>query len=630
MISGLPDISTLRSWDLRLLRTYKPHLSLPSKVCTLCALGPCSFKEGGKGRCGIKREGFLGRALLLQVVIGLSGHTSLARRVFRDLTERFGDFSIDMGKSGIRTPLCTLITGARPERAGEVEAIIDYIEEELAHLLSSIHYGGEGELLDFVSKALHAGMLDNLALEVGDVIQISALGMPRGESNSPLAGIGGKGRPLILVIGHNSHVGVEILRLLKERGLEGKIDVGGLCCAAHDLSRHHHGLRIIGNQADQIPIVASGIADLVILDTQCIRPDVVETAGRMGIPVIATAQETVLGLKDLTPLSPEEAAERLSLEGKGVIFHKGKAAEVSLIVASSFDSKKMEGERGILRIGRGPVRDGEIRGIAPSIVMGEIPGLVGLFGCPEEDPSDIQRLARELLSMGFVVATGGCSAIEIGKGSPLFQAHGDDFDAGNLVNLGSCLSASHFIGACIKIASVVSHRPIEGNYRGIADYILNRVGALLVLWGGFTQKALATLFGAMRLGIPVLLGPRGRGYGVRFEGEEVSLIRDARLDETLEVTTHPSSLLYVAHTLEEALYMIPRLTMRHNDTPSGRRKKLSLYAELFRKATSSLPPDLPSLVRSSFDIPEGLEGDLEGIRPVRIPDPTILEDHGGC
>jgi acetyl-CoA decarbonylase/synthase complex subunit alpha len=40
--------------------------------------------------------------------------------------------------------------------------------------------------MDFESKALHAGMLDILGMEISDIIQIMAYDMPRGDEDAPL------------------------------------------------------------------------------------------------------------------------------------------------------------------------------------------------------------------------------------------------------------------------------------------------------------------------------------------------------------------------------------------------------------------------------------------------------------
>lgn len=285
---------------------------------------------------------------------------------------------------------------------------------------------------------------------------------------------------------------------------------------------------------------------------------------------------------------------------------------------------------GSIRIGRGPVRDSEIRGIAPSIVMGEIPGIVGLFGCPEEKQSDVYKIAEKLLQKGYIVATGGCSSIDLAKAGDIFKQYRDTFDSGNLINLGSCVSASHLLGACIKIASVVSHRPIEGNYIEIADYILNRVGATLVLWGAFTHKAFASTLGAVRLGIPVLFGPRGKGYSFHLSGKGESLVFDARLGDSMKTTPHPSHLISSAKNIDEGIPLIARLCIRHSDTTEGRKIKLKNYIEYYRNTRGGFPEDLPALIRTGYDIPEGMEEEIKHLltnwSPGWIPDPTLLSD----
>ncbi|MBI5286302.1 MAG: hypothetical protein HY878_01760, partial [Deltaproteobacteria bacterium] len=433
------------------------------------------------------------------------------------------------------------------------------------------------------------------------------------------------------------------------KGLKDKVEVGGLCCAASDLSRHYHGIRIIGNQADQLEVISSGIADVVVLDTQCIRGDVVKVARGVGSLVIATAQETVLGLPDLTPLSTEKVIEALLSEGTGFVRDIKKVSEVAILLGNR--KQEVGGGRwgvggreltpnselptpnpyqGSIRIGRGPVRDSEIRGIAPSIVMGEIPGIVGLFGCPEEDPSDIITIARELLSRGYIVATGGCSSIDLAKGGSIYKDHQDSFDTGNLINLGSCVSASHLLGACIKIARVVSHRSIQANYMEIADYIINRVGAVLVLWGGFTQKAFATAMGAVRLGIPVVLGPRGKRYALHLLGKELHSVLDVRTGDEFETTPHPIHLLCSARDIKDALTLISRLCIRHNDTTQGRRTKLKNYIELYRNAIGNgSPPDLVSLIRTEYDIPDSPSLPVAMLRATGAqPSPHWGEDKG--
>ncbi|MDP2682616.1 MAG: hypothetical protein Q8P28_07410 [Deltaproteobacteria bacterium] len=667
--SPFPDIFSFRKWDFTLLDRYKPVFGKSDKVCHLCGLGPCKpmkspqppFAKGGKeeglGKCGIDETGFKARAILLDAVIGASGHTSHAARLLEDLIKRFGkNCPVSAGlPTNIPTPITTLITGRKPENIGDLKDIIAYIEGQLTHLLSSISFGTEASPEDFVSKMLHAGMLDNLAMEIADIAQLSAMNMPKGESNSKLINIGletvDTSKPVILIIGHNSFVAHEIMRLIEGRGLKDKIEVCGLCCAASDGARHSHDFKIIGNQSAQLDVIKSGIADVVILDTQCIRADVVREANKIGSLVIATTQETALGLSDLTDAPVDKVKEHILKSGAGIILDKKMAAEIALNIGvrkKSINNQIMPSAPGFLRIGRGPIRDSEIRGIAPSIVMGEIPGIIGIFGCPEErqgsgvsgrwsvkpvlinSDSAAKRLAEEFLARGYIVSTGGCASMDVAKGD-LFKDNADSFDSRNLTNLGSCVSASHLIGACIKIARIMCHRKLEGNYEEIADYIINRVGAVVILWGGFTQKAFSSALGMARLGIPVIFGPRLKNYGINLMAKDNGwCVKDARFKDMVSTGPAPQSLICYAETAGDVLPLAAKLCMRPNDTSEGRKAKLKNYIGLYNKGKKRLPPDINLFVRTHYDIPEEVEQKIQHFLQTKdwhstfIPDPTML------
>lgn len=61
-----------------------------------------------------------------------------------------------------------------------------YLEEGVVQLLAATHTGQEGAYIDFESKALHAGMLDLLGMEICDMLQIVAYNMPRGAADAPI------------------------------------------------------------------------------------------------------------------------------------------------------------------------------------------------------------------------------------------------------------------------------------------------------------------------------------------------------------------------------------------------------------------------------------------------------------
>jgi acetyl-CoA decarbonylase/synthase complex subunit alpha len=221
-------------------------------------------------------------------------------------------------------------------------------------------------------------------------------------------------------------------------------------------------------------------------------------------------------------------------------------------------------------------------------------------------------------------------------GLNLYEKYPGNFDAGGLVNIGSCVSNAHITGAAIKIANIFAKRPLRGNYEEIADYIHNRVGAVGVAWGAMSQKAASIASGCWRLGIPVVVGPHGAKYRRmllgRKEREEDWMINDARTGEKVYVGPVPEHLFYAAETLEEAMVMIAKLSMRPNDTNKGRAVKLSHYIDLHQRHYGGLPDDLHLYVRRDADIPftmkdeivKALEksGWVEG--KIASPDPTML------
>ena len=95
------------------------------------------------------------------------------------------------------------------------------------------------------------------------------------------------------------------------------------------------------------------------------------------------------------------------------------------------------------------------------------------------------------------------------EGKTLYEEFPGGFEAGGVLNVGSCVANSHIAGAAIKVANIFAKRSLRGNYEEIADYIHNRLGAVGLAWGAYSQKAAAIGAGFWRLGIPVLVGPHG-------------------------------------------------------------------------------------------------------------------------
>jgi acetyl-CoA decarbonylase/synthase complex subunit alpha len=728
-----PSITDLRVWDQRLLKRYEPFYSPFCDMCCLCTFGKCDLTKGKKGSCGIDIRSQQGKIVLIACLMGAACHATHARHILDYLIEKKGrDYPIHLGEEiELEAPLIRLVAGIKPKKLGDLEEVLDYIERQITHLLSATATGQEESYIDFESKALHAGMVDNVAMEVADIAQISALRFPKGDPDAPLVDLGmgiiDKSKPVILCVGHNVAPGSEIINYLEQSGIYGSVEVAGICCTAHDLTRYSTGAKIVGPLSRQLIFVRSGVADVMVLDEECIRTDIIDEAKKVGTRVIATTDQVCAGLPDMTKTPIEFVVKELVLGNTpAVLIHdSAKAGEVAVKVAlevapnrrarivsdeqeilsavlrcrdcgrcrrncpidlpineavyaareKNFDllaqiydrclncgrcesdcpehipivsvirvtaMEKIRNEKYKIRSGRGPIKDTEIRNVGRAIVMGEIPGVIAFVGCANypNGNKELVEMADEFAKRRYIVVASGCSAMDIARykdedGQTLYEKYAGDFDAGCILNTGSCVSNAHIIGAAAKIANIFAKRRLRGNFEEIADYILNRIGAVAIAWGAQHQKAAAIATGANRLGIPVILGPQGvkfrRAYIGRSDKKENWMVYNVKTGKKVYAGPAPEHLLYVAETKEEAIVTAARLVMRPNDTSKGRMIKLSHYIDLHQKLYGIIPDDLHLFVRTEADLPVTMKDQLlkilkeKGWEPVEIPDPTLLE-----
>ena len=729
-----PSMSTLREWDFKLLNRYKPFYMPACDLCCLCTYGKCDLTAGKRGACGLDMAGQSSRIVLLACCIGAATHTAHSRHMVHHLIEKYGRrYPLDIGGLNIKVeaPIARLVCGIKPETLGDLEDVLDYAENQITQALAAAHTGQEGNNLDFESKAFHVGMIDHVGMEVGDIAQTSTLGFPKAEPEAPLVELGigtvDTQKPVIMCIGHNVIPSVGIIDYMKDNDLGDKLEVVGLCCTAHDITRYWNKGKIIGPISWQLRFIRGGFADVVVLDEQCVRTDAFEEAKRVKAPVIAASEKNCMGFKNRTNDPADEiVADLLGGKVPGVlILDPDKVGEVAVKVArkiapirKKFKSlpapeeivnlskacrkcnlcrracpqdldipdaivaagegsleklsdlyeycigcgrceeacpvkfsihsfivkageKQMTGETNYCRAGRGAIQDVEIRNVGSPIVLGEIPGILAVVGCSNypKGGKDVYDICREFANRRFIVVTSGCSAMSAGsykndEGKTLYEEFPGEFAAGGVVNVGSCVANSHIAGAAIKVANIFAKRSLRGNYEEIADYIYNRVGAVGLAWGAYSQKAAAIAAGFWRLGVPVLVGPHGSKYRRmllgRAEKKENWEVYDARTGDKVNVGPAPEHLFQTVETKEEAMVTIAKLCIRPNDTWKGRSIKLSHYIDLHKRLYGIMPKDIDLFVRTPADVPMTMKDEImkileeKGWKETVIPDPTLL------
>jgi acetyl-CoA decarbonylase/synthase complex subunit alpha len=729
-----PSVTDLREWDMKLLNRYKPFYLPYCDVCCLCTFGKCDLTGDKRGACGLNMAAQQSRIVLLACCIGAATHISHARHLLDLLIEKYGQNSpIDVGglHIDIEAPVTRLVCGIRPKKLKDLEDALDYCEQQVTTLLGATHTGQEGSNLDFESKVLQVGMVDQVGMEIADLAQISVFGFPKADPEAPLTdlgfGVADISKPTILVIGHNVPSSIGIIDYLTDKGMLDKVEVVGICCTAHDITRYSSAAKVIGPISWQLRYIRSGLADLIVVDEQCIRADTLVEAQKIKAPVIASSPQNCLGLENRTNKPSKEIISDLVEEkAPGVlILDSDKVGEVAVetVMAVAPKRKKFKiipkveeiiesaqactgcdecrracpndrpipeavkaaakgdlnplteileecvgcarcdsacpnefplhsfmvkaGEKQLakekfkMRVGRGAIQDVEIREVGGPIVLGDIPGVVAIVGCSNypHGGEEVAEIAEEFAKRRFIVMTSGCAAMSIAtvkdeEGKTLYEKYPGSFEAGCIVNVGSCVANSHIAGAAIKIANIFAKRNLRANYEEIADYILNRVGAVGIAWGAYSQKAASIASGVWRLGIPVIVGPHGAKYRRMLLGrkdkEEDWYVYDARTGDKIYGGPAPEHLFTTAETKEEAIVLTAKLVMRPNDTSKGRAIKLTHYIDLHKRLYGSMPDDIHLFIRHRADIPITMKDEILKIlkekdwKEIRIPDPTLL------
>ncbi len=538
-------------------------------MCCLCTYGKCDLTGNKKGACGIRMDAQHGRIVLLACLMGCTAHCAHGRHLLHDLIKKFGrDTPIDFGPEvNVEAPLTRLICGIRPKTIGDYEEVFDYIEEQIVQLADSLHTGQEGSYMDFESKALHMGMLDSLSKEAADVIQIACYKMPTsypgGGADVPLVDVGigtiDTEKPVILVIGHNVPPAANIADYITDNGLEDVIELAGICCTAHDTTRYYKKAKIAAALGRQLRVIRAGIADVIVIDEQCIRADIIELAQRVHSPVIATNDKALHGLENRTYDEPDSIVDDLVNERVpgAVILDPERVGEVAVKTAMQMDKKRrklriilsdeefkkwvkeciqcgnctlacplglrigsamekattgdvkpladlfdicvgcgrceqvckkhipiidvitkaaypqIKEEKGKARIGRGPIWDSEIRNVGAPIVLGTIPGVIAPIGCGNypNGTRDAWLIAKEFAERNYIVTLTGCMATDIAlwkdeEGKTLYETHHGRFDAGGIINIGSCVSNAHITWSSDKDSQYICKEEPERKLRG--------------------------------------------------------------------------------------------------------------------------------------------------------------------
>lgn len=356
-LTPFPNATDIAEWDRMLLERYPPLYTVIEKRCNDCCMGPCELKKL-KGTCGLDLETYQAKLSLQTSCRGLSIQLSSTRYLLNHCIKEFGERKkIGWGKNVAYGMMnVNAMCGFTPKTLKEANRVVTYLEGQLSDLLSSTSVGYEGNTIDLESKALHAGSLLLVALDINEFLKHAFFNfcwgpdrelteLPTFPEPNTHTGIGtvDTSKPVILFLGFDILPAWNAVNYIKANGMEDTIEVTGIGSVGHDLVRFYDKAKILTSPVKTSKVLRMGIPDVIVVGDTCCKTNVLEDAKRTDTKVIATSFNQNMGLMDRIEEGVDDLVkELLSGTSAVLITDPKKAGEVAVKLVGEIKSQRKE------------------------------------------------------------------------------------------------------------------------------------------------------------------------------------------------------------------------------------------------------------------------------------------------
>ncbi len=453
-------------WQDR-VKNQTPHCGFGEKgiCCKICSMGPCRITpKAPKGICGATAHTIAGRNYLRAAAGGASAHSDHGRECVWKLYDasedgyfhvtdvdkliklanewnvptegrEIYDIAHDVAETGLNE--YGKIKGYQRwiERAPEErqkcwidnEIAPRAVDREVVTSMHMTHMGCSADASALVKQALRTGLADGwggsmAGTEFSDILYGTP--MPR-ETEADL-GVLEKDMVNIICHGHDPAVSEmivtiaeskEMVALAKEQGAAG-INIVGLCCTANEIAMRH-GIKMAGNFLQQENALLTGVVDAMVVDVQCVFPNVGPLAECFHTKVYSTSPIARIPQTEYLQLTSENAGEVAKTIVENAILNFKNRDESKIFIPETKQNAwvgySCEGIKGQLDIVTNSHVDtlDTYKPLIECVKSGVIRGAVAMVGCnnPKVRPdySHIE-IMRKLMENDIVVVTTGCSA----------------------------------------------------------------------------------------------------------------------------------------------------------------------------------------------------------------------------
>jgi len=391
------------------------YIGLKGYCCKNCLMGPCIVgKKEDQGACGASQDLIVSRNILRMVVGGASAHLGHAYHLLKYLKQNYqGDYIRKKAPSYLHK--LWEKHGFLPQATGEHF-------KEISEAMHTSTMGCNADFKDVLKWCLKLGVLDGYyGLYLATELEDKKFGKPKIKIGELNLGVIKPDKINIAVHGHEPMLAEEIAKEVKKHE-NFDINLVGVCCTGTSLLARH-GIPMAANFLLQENVIASGLIEAMVVDTQCIMPSLTDLAECYHTKIITTNDICRMPNAIHLPVKNQQEAKRAA----------SKIIELARVMSRHRQSKDFTGEKRMAMVGFHekslPLKFKEI---ARRIRKKKLKGVIAVVGC--ENPRVKENWAKTYgeLAKDYLFLTTGCIGFKLAQYGLL--------DGKNFFHLGSCVN----------------------------------------------------------------------------------------------------------------------------------------------------------------------------------------------
>lgn len=542
--------------------------------CRICYMGPCRIDPFGNGPktgvCGLSADAMVARNLLRETVGGASSHVGHARHVLltvRDaldgkapyeikgegkalaLAKLFGVETKDRAIADVCRDLVNIALqdfgrqdeqpnnwlskrapAAEQEMWKKLGLLYSNPHNEIETAMHATSMGNDADPVSLLMRLLKVSLVDGwtgltMCVDFQDIL----FGVPDVTVTESAVGVLETNSVNIATHGHNPALSEKVLewaeRLHSEATAAGaeRINVVGVCCTGNELSMRH-GVKLAAHNSQTELILTTGAVDAMVVDIQCIWPQLPQVAKCFGTSFITTDEMVHIPGAQHIPFEPSHANDNARDIVRAAIDafkrRQGKAVDIPRHKSTAIAGLSVEAIVNILS--KVDAAD-PLKPVIDNVANGNIHGFVGVVGCSSikfRDNAMTEEMVKALLAKNVLVVTTGCTAHICGQAGLLtseatLRYAGSGLKAvltavGEAAGLGGPLPPVWHMGACVDNSRIVDLLGAVANRLGVKVSQLPAAGSAPEL---VQEKAISIGGSFLALGVSCHIAPAPRVLG---------------------------------------------------------------------------------------------------------------------